>query len=269
MNPQKLSRFLLLFVFFAAGCVPTATQTEPSRIFSVAVIVDTTTDSVSREELSEILEIASTKLEDLTGFAIQDKTVFEDNQGGTVEDIAQRYMDANGDDLPNGIILFSTGGKDPSNVSRGYSQMVSGPSKYRNAFVPSGNETNLIYVAVVYFNYHYAACGYGGNDTIQSAFPIGDECGGDRSACSAWHGMHVCERALPYLTTPTEMISGVIVHEFMHPFDWEAGPDIHYGSAACNEAMGWPTGYFDNDEGDHFVGMCPYVFENFVNSYGP
>ena len=165
--------------------------------------------------------------------------------------------------------VFSVGDDDRAKINRGYAQKVLAPNGFRNAFVSSSNESDQIYVAIVCFKYQFAACGYGGTDRIQSAFPLGDECGGDASACAEWYGMHVCERALPYLTTPTEMIAGVVVHEFMHPFDWEAGPDVHYGSEACNKAMGWPTDHFDNEESDRYVGMCPYVFDNFVNSYRP
>jgi hypothetical protein len=268
MNLQKSFIIALLIVILSAACAPVAAQTESSRVFSIAVILDTTTDSVRQEEREEILALASAKLEDLTGFTFQETIYLEDGQGGTVEEIVLRYMSTNDKELPNGIILFSAGDEDRAKIGRGYSQKVTGPNGFRNSFISSANESDQMYVAIVYFNYHYAACGYGAEDTVQSEFAIGDECGGDLSACSEWNGMQVCEIALPFLTTPTQMIAGVVVHEFMHPFDWEIGPEIHYGSDACNAKMGWSMDHSD-EEAEYYVAICPYVFENFVRSYKP
>jgi hypothetical protein len=268
MNARILFPLVVLLVIFAA-CARAELQSEPELYFSVAVITDTTTDSVSRDQIDEIVSSASLRLEELTGFSLQVEGYFETDQGGTVEEIVQNYMNLHSADLPNGVILFSAGDADRAKINRGYSQKVLAPAGFHNAFVSSAGEMDQMYVAVVYFNYLYAACGYGGTDGIQSAFPIGDECGGDTVACAQWNGKQVCERALPFLTTPTDMIAGVVVHEFMHPFDWEIGPDIHYTSKACAAAMGWPTDHFDYEESEHFVGMCPYVFDNFVNAYRP
>lgn len=129
-----------------------------------------------------------------------------------------------------------------------------------------------MYIAVVQFNYLFAACGYGVMDTIQSPVSIGEECHGEAgTTCTAWEGMQVCPVALPFLEgrTRIDMVAEPIVHEFLHPFGVLDGADNHYGTEACNLAMGWEPDHFDDEEGASYAGMCPNVIENFANSYQP
>lgn len=270
---RRLLAFQLLIIPALAACAASPSNPldsiEPPVYFSIAAIVDTTTDEVSEDEVNAILAIAEVSLYELTGFGMQLTSYTRDGRGGTVEEIAQRYIHPQNGDLPNGLLIFSVGDEDRAKLNRGYAQLVQGPEGFRNEFAASDGRSDWIYVAVLYFGYRYAACGYGGEDTIQSAFAIGDECGGLENACSEWQGMQVCSQALPFLTTPPEMNAGVLVHEYMHPFDWEAGPDVHYATEACNEMMGLPADHFDYEESEFYNGMCPYVYELFIDSYQP
>jgi hypothetical protein len=128
-----------------------------------------------------------------------------------------------------------------------------------------------MYVAVLQFNHHYAACGYDGADTIQSQVSINNECGNVAGqACAAWNGMQVCPSALPFLEgrTPIDMAAGPVIHEFMHAFD-DKGPDNHYSSEACQKALGRQPDFFDFEEAEYYNDFCPDVYEIFADSYLP
>jgi hypothetical protein len=128
-----------------------------------------------------------------------------------------------------------------------------------------------MYVGILQFNHHYAACGYGGTDTIQSVVSSHGECRGvDGEACVEWSGMSVCKSALEFLEghTPIDMAAGPVVHEFMHAFS-DRGPEDHYASETCNKAMGWEPNHFDFAESEYYNGMCPDVYDNFSDSYQP
>ena len=82
--------------------------------------------------------------------------------------------------------------------------------------------------------------------------------------------MQVCPVALPFLEgrTRIDMAAEPVVHEFMHPFG-PGGPDAHYGTEACNLAMGRESDYSDEAEGIFYNGMCPNVYGVFKDSYNP
>ena len=254
-----------------------ACRTAPASVvdFQVAVIVDTTTDPVSRAQAESVIAIANEKMIELTGFGLQMVDFIEDDRGVSMEDLVTAYMeDRPLKDLPNGFLIFSTGDEDRAKINRAYAQQVPGPEGFRNPFVspiPHLGDSH-VYIAVVQFNHMFAACGYGGTDTIQSPFSIGDECGGEvGSTCAAWEGMQVCQIAMPFVEgrTRIDMVAEPVVHEFLHPFGLLGGPDNHYGSQACNLAMGWAPDHFDEEEAIFNAMMCPNVVENFVNSYHP
>ncbi len=243
--------------------------------FEVAVIVDTTTDPVSRAQAEAVLAISNEKLIELTGFGLKMVDFIEEDRGVSMEDLVTTYMgDRPLNDLPNGILIFSTGDEDRARINRAYAQQVPGPEGYRNPFVspiPHLGDSH-VYIAVVQFNHLFAACGYGGTDSIQSPVSIGDECRGEEgTACASWEGMQVCQVALPFLEgrTRVDMVAEPVVHEFLHPFGLLGGPDNHYGTEACNLAMGWPADHFDEEEAISNAMICPNVVENFANSYNP
>jgi len=259
--------FTLIALLACVACAP-----QPPT-FKIAVIVDAVTDPVSREEVEAVLALVTPAFNEVTGFRLETVEIVEDGEGGSIERIATSYIEQ-AREAPNGILIFSVGDDDRAIINRAYAQQVPGPAGFRNLFVspiPHLGDSH-VYIAVVQFNHLFAACGYGGMDTIQSPVSIGDECRGEvGSACAAWEGMQVCQIALPFLEgrTRIDMVAEPVVHEFLHPFGLLGGPNNHYGSEACNLAMGWEPDHFDEAESASYAGMCPNVVENFANSYKP
>lgn len=257
---------LLATVLLPAACRPS----PPA--FKIAAIVDAATDPVSREAVEGVLADAETRFLELTGFRLETIAIAEDRGGGSMESIATRYMEQ-ASEIPNGILIFSVGDDDRAVLHRAYSGRVPGPEGFRNPFVSPipGVDDSHVYLAVVQFNHLYAVCGYAGTGTVQSPFSSGDECRGvEGETCAEWEGLQVCPVALPFLEgrTRIDMAAEPIVHEFMHPFG-VGGPDAHYGTEACNLAMGREPEYFDEAEGIRYDGMCPTVYDAFRNSYNP
>ena len=265
---MKINRFAILL----AALLASAACTPQPPVFKIAVIVDTATDPVSREDVEAVLEIVTPAFNELSGFRLETIEILEDSGDGSIERIASDYL-AQASEIPNGILVFSKGDDDRAVINRAYAQWVPGPEGFRNAFVSPYPDIgdSYIYTAVVQFNHLFAACGYGGTTEIQRPVSIGDECRGDEgSACAAWEGMQVCEIALPFLEgrTRIDMVAEPVVHEFLHPFGL-GGPDAHYGSEACALLMGWEPDHYDEEEAKANAMMCPNVVENFVNSYHP
>lgn len=247
---------------------PTA---EPIGYFNITIIVDTTSEPVSQSEVNAVIADANAILYRITDFGLNLTDYVEDGSGSSVDVVTQNYMNSQSNNLPNGIVVFSFGDDDQAKLYGGYAREITAPSGFVNTFNSPLYGTNQMYVAVIHFSHHYAACGYAGTDTIQSAVSSNGECRGeDGVACVEHNGYQMCENALEYLyaSTPTYFTASSVVHEIMHSFA-EVGTDVHFGTAACKTAMGWNPSYFDLDEAQRFNGMCPYVYDNFINSYKP
>jgi putative hemolysin len=264
-----MTRFLpalaILFTLVACNRPPSAPVN-----FKIAVIVDTTSDPVTRAQAEAILAIADKKFVELTGYGLELVGFVEDQSGSPVADLIENYIEQHSP-LPNGILVFSVGDDQRANTHRAYAQQVPGPDGFRNAFVSPYLGDEFMYVAVLNFNYRYAACGYGGTDAIQSQVSSGGECPGpDGQACAEWEGMQVCPSALPFLEghTPVDIAAGPLIHEFMHAFG-DKGSDDHYTSEACRQAMGWAPDHYDVEEAEYYNDFCPYVYDVFANSYRP
>lgn len=266
---KSFSVFLRAFAVMLALAACNASQTTAGD-FNIAVIVDTSSDLVSREQAEAVITIANEKMIALTGFSLKMIDFVEDDSGGSIESLAENYME-NDSTLPNGILFFSVGDDDQAKINRAYARQYQGPDGFRNAFASPYRPDGTMYVAILQFNYRYAACGYAGADTLQSPVSIGDECpGGEGQACAEWEGMQVCPSALPFLEGHTliDMAAGPVIHEFMHAFG-NRGAGDHYGTEECNEAMGWAPDYFDFDESETYNGFCPDAYDVFIDSYQP
>ncbi len=260
--------FLCAWILALAAC---SSPPTPAGYFKVAVIVDTTTDPVSREQAEAVLAIANEKFVDLTGFGLQLVGFVEQDSGVSMEDLVTDYMNHHVDNLPNGILIFSVGDEDRAKINRAYAQQIPAPEGFRNTFVSPYLGDGYMYVAILQFNHRYAACGYVGTDTIQSPVSSGDECRGvEGEVCVEWQGMQVCPVALPFLKghTPIDLAAGPVIHEFMHAFG-DKGPDDHYSSEACQIAMGWEPGYYNLEETEYYNDFCPNVYDVFADSYQP
>lgn len=235
------------------------------------MIVDTASDLVSQEQAEAVIAIANDKLLDLTGFGLQLIGFVEDERGGSIDSLVEQYMNRHEDDLPNGFLVFSVGDDDRAKINRAYAQQIPSPDGFRNTFVSPYLGDQYMYIAVLQFNYRYAACGYAGTDTIQSPVSIGDECRGEEGiACTKWEGMQICPSALPFLEghTPIDLAAGPVIHEFMHAFG-DQGPEDHYTSETCQKAMGWEPGHYELIEAEYYNDFCPFVYDVFADSYQP
>ena len=240
---------------------------DPTVYFKVAVIVDTMTDPVSREQAEAVIAFSNEQWIDLTGFGLQLVDFVEDNGGGSIADLVGRYMEG-ARDLPNGILVFSVGDDDRAKINRAYAQHIPAPDGFKNAFVSPYLGDGYMYVAVLQFNHRYAACGYAGTDTVQSRVSSNGECRGvDGEVCAEWSGMQVCLVALPALEgqTPITMAAEPVIHEYMHSFS-DKGQDDHYTSEACRMALGddW-----DGADVRYYSDFCPMVYDIFADSYTP
>lgn len=256
---------------------PTSTP-PPERTFTISVLVDLTSEPVTREQAQVITKEASGILFGLTGFKLA-MIDFQEFSTGTPDEMVRNYLASRPPStIPNGVILFSFGAGGMARLYGGYSYVVSGPGTYANQFVSPYAHENDIYIGVIHFSHHYGICGYGDSETPISEVSIDGECRNQPgTACVEKFGYSMCSNVVDdlYASTPTYMASSSFVHEFMHPFGSNLAQD-HYFSPECTATMlsgisarPYQSESFNKAEADFYVNMCPFVFDNFVNSYRP
>jgi hypothetical protein len=252
------------------GNIDTNTPLAPI-FFEVAAIVDTTSEPVTRDQAQSLVTDANYIFFNLTPFGVYMVDFVEDSAGGTMDQIANRYISSHASALPDGIIIFSFGDDGQAKLYGGYAFTLPGPAGFRNPFnSPVVGNTNL-YIGIVHYSHKFAACGYGDSDTVQSTVSIDGECRNQPgTACVEHNGYSMCSNAVNdlYASTPTYFGASTIIHEILHSFS-PGGKTDHYGTPECNARMGWPEGYFDPIEADFYNNMCPFVYDNFTSSYQP
>lgn len=280
VTPTPLPPITLLFVTIAPvetdtpAPVPlteTPTGLAPIANFKVAVIVDTLSEPVTEVQAQNLVADADPMFRALTGFGFEMVDFIEDGAGGTTTDMVNRYIQSYASVFPHGVIVFSYGDNGDAKLYGGYGYAVPGAAGFHNTFVSPATGDGHVYVAVVHFSHKYAACGYGGLDTVQSAVSIDGECRNQPDvACVEHNGYSKCADAVDdlYSSTPTYFAASSIIHEFLHPFS-PGGNEDHYATPQCNAVMGWPEGNFVFEESQYYNGLCPFVYQNFINSYQP
>jgi len=258
---------------------PTSTP-KPLGVFTLSVLVDTTSEPVTREQAQTLVNESSRILYGLTGFVFEMVDFQEINTGASTKDMVQSYLNTSPAIIPNGIILFSFGDNGDAKRYGGYAYTYLGPDGFRNPFIAPGAIQRDLYVGVIHFRHRYAQCGYGDSNTPISDVSIGGECRGQAQvACVGKYDYTICSDTVNHLyaSTPTYFSSSTFVHEIMHPFGELLNKD-HYGTAECTDMMQsgrsarrYKRDIFDRSlaEFQYYTGMCPYVFDNFVNSYKP
>ena len=262
---------------------PAAGQTNPpassespapapvSSDFTVAAIIDTTTDQVTREQAQAAIDQASKFLREFSPRGLVMADYVEDGSGGSTADMANRYMGTHAAALPNGLVIFSAGDSGQARATGGYGFSVQAPAGFRNRFVSPAAGEAAMYVAVVDYAYKYMACGYSGSDTPSSTTSLAGECRGQSGIpCVPHNGYSMCSNAVGNLYTqnPTYALSSMIVHGLLHNFGPNGDQD-HYATPHCNERMGYPAGFFDLQEEEYYNGLCPYVYQDFTDGYRP
>lgn len=243
----------------------------PKAYFKVAVVVDTTTEQVSHDQAQSVVNEASNILNRLTGFGVEMTDYRQDNQGGFSSAIFARYVSSQTGNLPDGLIIFSDGDQNLAKTTGGYSMAIQGPAGFHNSFDSPVYGNGRIYIAVISYTSKYGRCGYGGKDTVQSKTALAGECRNQAgTACVMHNGYSMCASLVKdlYASTPTYFTSANIVHEFMHSFS-SGGDNDHYGTPQCDAKMGWPSGSIDPVQVGLYNAICPFVYDNFKNSYHP
>ncbi len=250
---------------------PSAIVSSGEPEFSVAVIVDTASERVSREQAGAVVEEASDYLREFSPIGLVMTDFAEDGGGGSTADMASRYMTAHAAALPAGLIIFSFGDNAEAKANGGYGFSLPAPAGFQNRFVSALAGANAMYVAVVDYGYKYMPCGYGGSDAVQSTVSLGGECRGQAgTACISTNGYSMCSNAVGnlYTSTPTHAVASAIVHGLLHNFGPNGSQD-DYPTPQCKARMGYPEAYFDLQESEYYNGLCPFVYEEFTKAYRP
>ena len=256
----------------APSAIPsTSERSNTKAVFKVAVIVDTLSEPVTREQAQSIFDEASRLIQPFAPVGFEMIDFVEDGGGGVTKDMANRYLASHSGTPANGILIFSFGDGGQAKLHDGYGYALPAPAGYRNSFVSPTGGTNQVYIAVVRFGLKYMACGYGGTDKVQSATAIDGECRNrPGTACVQNNGYSMCANAVRnlYTTPATHFISSTIIHEFLHSFS-PGGDKDNYATPECNARMGYPASFFDLQESEYYNGICPFVYDNFAASYRP
>ncbi len=251
--------------------VLTTDNSTTKSAFKVAVIVDTLSEPVTREQAQSIFDEANKLIQPFVPIGLEMVDFVQDGGGGSTQDMAGRYLASHTTAVPNGILIFSFGDAGQAKLNNGYGYALPASAGYRNAFVSPVGGANQIYVAVVRFGSKYMACGYGGTDAVQSKTSIGGECNNKPgTACVQKDGYSMCANAVGnlYTSTPTHFVSSMVIHEFLHSFS-PGGDKDNYATPECNARMGYPASFFDLQESEYYNGICPFVYDDFAASYQP
>jgi hypothetical protein len=252
---------------------PTVTQPadQQAPAFGVAVIVDTQSEAVGRDQAQAVIGEASRFLRALTPIDLVMTDFVEDPGGGSSSDIASRYIGSHATGLPSGLVIFSFGDAGQAKSAGGYSYAISGPAGFRNPFVSPVTGGSQIYVAVVHFSHKYAPCGYGTSESVQQTTSINGECRNQPgTACVQQNGYSMCSDSVGHLyaSTPTYFAASTIVHQLVQLFS-PGGDKDHFSTPECNTRMGYPRQFHDLQEDQYHNGLCPYVYEEFRKSFQP
>jgi hypothetical protein len=251
-----------------ATSVPVTATSKATGIFTLAVLVDLTSEPVTREQAQTHVEEASEILFGLTGFKFEMIDFREISSSGTTDAILREYLTSAPVVLPNGIILFSFGDDDRAKLYGGYAYTLPGPTGYVNHFVSPYAHENDIYVGIIHFGHRFGRCGYGDSETPISNVSIDGECRNQPgTVCVEKYGYSMCSNLVDvlYASTPTYMTSTGFVHEIMHPFGPNGNQD-HYWTAECTATMRsgistrpYQADVFNSEESEFYTNMCPFV----------
>lgn len=255
--------------------VPTETEIEiPANTYTIAVIVDLSSEPVTRAQAQAVIDEASAIFEELTGFTLMMIDFVEMMPTARRSELPESYLASIPVVIPNAIVMFSYGDNDTARLYGGFSGFTQGPARYSSRFPINGNDS-LINVSTVHFGHRYAICGYDpdNRDELISDVSVGGECRNrPGTPCVEKFGYSMCSTSVDdlYASTPTYMVSSSIVHEIAHPYGRHGNYD-HWGAPECLDEMGWTSSTYPSslDDSQPYVNMCPYVFDLIIESYQP
>ncbi|MEJ2552004.1 MAG: hypothetical protein P8Z42_14330 [Anaerolineales bacterium] len=256
-----------------AASTPEDALGEARGIFTVAILVDQTSESVVREAAEAVLRESSQILQERTGFVFELIDYQEMVPSGTIQEMAFTYLDTIAVEIPNGLVIFSFGDHGMARLYGGYSGWIAGPGDFRNDFVSPIAGDQHVYLAVIHWSHRFGICGYGGEEQVVSDVSIDGECRNHAGTpCVQKYGYSMCSTLVDdlYASTPTFFTAAGIVHEFLHPFGTGTNDD-HYATPSCKEIMGWTDDNwsFSNEESQSYLNHCPYLYTSFEEGYQP
>lgn len=250
---------------------PTTVPPPAEPTLTVAVLVDTSSQQVTRDQAQALINESALHLRALVPVTMVMVDFVEDGRGGSTTEILQRYMLEHNGALPNAAVILSFGDENRAKLNGAYGYAAPGPAGYRNPFVSPLVGNGQIYVAVVDHNYRYMPCGYGGSEAVKSASALNGECDNRPGiACVEQNGYSMCSNAVGrlYMSTRTYFAASMIIHWLLQPFA-PGGAQDDYSTPECTTRMGYPAGFRDLQESQYHNDLCPFVYEDFLKSYQP
>jgi hypothetical protein len=255
---------------------------NPPKVFRMTVIVDMTSEPFDEIEALMVVQQASVILMERTGFKTQMIDFVQMWPNAPIDRLylAETYFAQNQLTLiPNGLVVATYGSpSSPTTTYGGYSVIYNAlaPNTFVNEFHGLGaNVTEKsIYGIVMHWKHRFGGCGYGEFNPLGdpvSAVSIDGECRNQQgTTCVMNNGYSMCETLIDdlYASSESYFRSATILHEIMHPFGTLLAYD-HFGTAECIATMGWGDSVPPEFDAQVYNGMCPHIFDNFVNSWQP
>jgi hypothetical protein len=256
------------------------------RVFRVVVIVDTSSEMVTLNEAGGLIDDASDIHFELSGFELEmiDYVQYEADTTETpnatlrnIDGLVTRYLEERPELIPDGFMIFTYGKAEETRARGGLNYIYQADIGHINRFKPTVYDVPTYHVGLVHFGHKYASCGYGPQperEVVVQNTSFGGECRNqDGIACVENNGYSMCSTRVNdyYASSTTIFAASTIVHETMHNFGIDEGTD-HYGTQKCTEAMANSTSardYDPNDDalGDYYAGICPFVYDNFIDAF--
>ena len=264
-----------------ASCIEACDGLGYLRTVRTGVIVDESSYTVTDAEIASDLAFASDWLFSLTGTTMSLHGIRR--VATTPTDFAaaiEAYASSDPATPPHFVMVLAA---DPVAVTYGGYAISSPPiAGFCNDFAsPTGQ--NRVYGTVIDWTHRFSPCGYDldrYHDTQEwvsvSATSLDDgtcrATSGVACVANPLVGYDVCstlDPALPYLQHPRAFAHGTFIHEIMHSFGTNGNLD-HFGTEVCDASMGGEDyGARDSATFQHFCGMCPNVYDQFVQSFRP
>lgn len=247
------------FVPEAAGYRKSST----GRSIATGIVVDTDSYDPSASELQEFVRLVNNILVARTDTEIQLLGVQRLSYGVFGENwVYEAYKN-----MPDPEFVIFLKADSISMRSGGYSASYeSREPGFASRFKNKDDQRNQIVVSVSAWKHQFGMCGYDSTGKHISSVALPGQCR-NRSGvqCILQNEYYQCsdEEMLTsfYGRNVYGFSAGIAVHELMHQFGRNGNLD-HYGSGECAG-----LGATDLHASQEYVGICPYVFDRFVQSY--
>ena len=258
-------------------------------ILKIGVMIDDLSYTISDQEVQEVINAVSLELQQKThipaklhGIQHIHETLPPLNpEGSTSNPIFNHYIKTH-ENMPNYIILFT--GQGTRETSGWAMKSINLCERgFANEFVSLIHGNSYIYGSFIDWTHRFAACGYDQELYLQTGeYHQISDVSLDNGTCINQEGIecvfnqmvnyNVCSNVYDgglYFRYEKAFLVGTIIHELMHAFGTHQDGD-HFGTSQCDTEMNGR--YYWGREGplvtsQEYAGICPYVFQNFTNSF--